>query len=204
MMNRVIWCEELRADYKELFQHAVVHPAMVPATDKLVDRIAHNRSRYENVSERVLAPTQSPVPWYVIGIIHLEECGLSFDKHLHNGDPLSKPTTHVPAGRPHTTPPWDWTWEESAADALIMLHFNQWHDWGIEGILYKLELYNGLGYRQYHPTVKSPYLWAGTNQYVKGKYVADGRFDPNAVSKQIGVAAILKRGMVLQQFEVSL
>jgi lysozyme family protein len=38
----------------------------------------------------------------------------------------------------------------------------------------------------------SPYLWAGTDIYRSGKYVADGRVDPDAVSKSIGAAAILK------------
>ncbi len=52
-----------------------------------------------------------------------------------------------------------------------------------------LERYNGLGY--YHKGLPSPYVWSGTDQYVKGKYVADGVFDPNAVDSQLGCAGLL-------------
>src|SRR5690606_14680775 len=64
-------------------------------------------------------------------------------------------------------------------------------DWSIEGTLDILERYNGLGYR--NKGLPSPYLWAGTDQYVKGKYVADGKFDPNHVDRQLGVAPILMK-----------
>jgi hypothetical protein len=37
----------------------------------------------------------------------------------------------------------------------------------------------------------SPYVWAGTDQYKTGKYVADGRFDPNVVDSQLGCAGML-------------
>lgn len=38
----------------------------------------------------------------------------------------------------------------------------------------------------------SPYVWAGTSNYEKGKYVADGKFDPNYVDQQLGVAVMLR------------
>ena len=47
-----------------------------------------------------------------------------------------------------------------------------------------------MGYKK--KGVPNPYLWSFTTEYIKGKYVADGRYDPNAVSKQPGVAAIMK------------
>ena len=40
--------------------------------------------------------------------------------------------------------------------------------------------------------VPTPYLWSFSNMYVKGKYVADHKFDPNAVSAQCGSALMLK------------
>jgi len=40
--------------------------------------------------------------------------------------------------------------------------------------------------------VLTPYLWGFTDKYMKGKFVADGKFDANAVSQQCGAAAILK------------
>ena len=40
--------------------------------------------------------------------------------------------------------------------------------------------------------IHSPYVWACTDQYAKGRYVADGRFDANAESRQCGAVAMLK------------
>jgi lysozyme family protein len=36
-------------------------------------------------------------------------------------------------------------------------------------------------------------LWSFSNHYTKGKYVSDGKFDPEAVSQQVGSALVLKR-----------
>jgi lysozyme family protein len=54
------------------------------------------------------------------------------------------------------------------------------------------ENYNGVGYRKYHASTPTPYLWAKTSIEKPGKYVADGRWSPTARSAQVGVAAILK------------
>ena len=48
-----------------------------------------------------------------------------------------------------------------------------------------------MGYRL--KALPSPYLWSFTDRYISGKYVADHQFDPDAVSKQIGAATVLKR-----------
>ena len=150
------------------------------------DAIAQQRHRYEPVAAK------TGVPWWVIGVIHSMECGLRFDRHLHNGDPLTARTVQVPRGRP-TTGSAPFTWEESAVDAirydgLYRVPAAHWSQPGL--VLDQFERFNGLGYRK--KGVPSPYLWSGTGHYVKGKYVADGRYDPNAVSKQVGVAALLK------------
>src|SRR5690606_24236084 len=85
------------------------------------------------------------------------------------------------------------SWEEAAIDALNNCHpfLGKHKDWSIGATLDKLEAYNGLGYRK--KGLPSPYLWAGTDQYVKGKYVADGKFDPNHVDMQLGVAPLLMK-----------
>ena len=41
--------------------------------------------------------------------------------------------------------------------------------------------------------MKSPYLWAFSNHYTRGKYVADGRWSETAVSRQAGAATLLRR-----------
>ena len=121
--------------------------------------------------------------------MHGLECGYDFNKHLHNGDSLSAATVRVPAGRP---PGWvaGSPWEQSAVDALKLKKLDQVKDWSLARVLYVLEGYNGFGYRT--KGIRSPYLWSFSNLYEKGKYVADHQFDPNAISKQVGSATLLK------------
>jgi len=95
----------------------------------------------------------------------------------------------VPAGRPAAGSP-PFTWRQSAMDALTMKGFHDVSDWSMPHMLYFLEKYNGFGYRMRR--VPSPYLWSFSNLYEKGKFVQDGRFDPEAVSKQCGAALMLK------------
>jgi lysozyme family protein len=136
--------------------------------------------------------TSGRIPWYFIACVHYRECGFSFKKHLHNGDPLTAYTTHVPANRPQVGHPPPFTFEESAVDALKLMHFDKIAGWTLPVILRKLEAYNGFGYTAVHH-IPSPYLWGYSNLYSKGLYVSDGKFDDNAVSKQMGTAVILKR-----------
>ena len=57
-------------------------------------------------------------------------------------------------------------------------------------MLYRFEANNGMGYRK--RSVATPYLWSFTNHYDKGKFVADGKYDAEAISKQVGAAVLLK------------
>jgi lysozyme family protein len=118
------------------------------------------------------------------------EASLNFQTHLHNGDSLTERTLHEPKNRPERGSP-PFTWEESAKDALTLEHLDQWHDWSLAGILYRLERYNGFGYRRRHPPVSTPYLWSFSNFYTSGKYVRDGVFSETAVSDQCGAAVLL-------------
>ncbi|MGI9106944.1 MAG: hypothetical protein ACR2G4_11925 [Pyrinomonadaceae bacterium] len=120
------------------------------------------------------------------------EASLNFNTHLHNGDPLTKRTTPVPPGRPRTgTPPF--TWEESATDALKLQRLHGLDDWSLPTTLFRLEKFNGLGYRSRHPEVLTPYLWSFSHHYTRGKFIADGKFSPTAVSQQCGAAILLRR-----------
>ena len=176
----------LRDEYQQLFDTCQIKHDKLNFVDDTVKKIAVNQARYESVGNPL------NIPWYFIALIHNMECSLDFTRHLHNGDPLSQRTVHVPAGRPEAgNPPFDWT--VSATDALKYERINLRTDWSLPAMLYFMEGYNGFGYRNYHPDVKSPYLWSYSDKYVKGKYGADGKWNPELVSKQCGVAVILKR-----------
>lgn len=176
----------LRTEYKRLFDRCAIRGPRGKDVDAIVARIQAGRPRYEKVGK------QLGIPWYVIGVIHNMEASLNFNGHLHNGDPLSARTKNWPPGRPKQGNP-PFTWEASALDALRLTGMDKWKDWSIGGILYKLEGYNGFGYRQHHPQVLSPYLWSFSNHYTSGKYVADGRWSDTAVSAQCGAAVLLRR-----------
>lgn len=169
--------------YQLLFKAMVVSPPVEKRAATISGKISANSVRYKQVVENW------KMPWWIVGIIHSMESSLDFTKHLHNGDPLTARTTHAPAGRPLGTPPF--TWEESAEDALKLRGLDNVYDWSIPHTLLELEGYNGFGYAR--RGIQSPYLWAGSSIYKKGKYVADGHFDPEAVSSQIGAALLLKQ-----------
>jgi uncharacterized protein (TIGR02594 family) len=175
---------ELVQEYGLLFATCKIREEKLPEVEAVVNKLGSAKTSYENVGKPL------GIPWYVVGVIHNMECSCSFNAHLHNGDPLDDYTVHVPAGRPDKGSP-PFSWEASATDALTYEKFTAWTDWSLPGILYKLERYNGWGYRK--RDCVTPYLWSFSNHYTKGKFVRDGVFDPEAISKQVGAAVILKR-----------
>jgi lysozyme family protein len=176
----------LETEYQQLFDSCHIREERANFVDGLVKKIDQNRTRYQNVGD------QLGIPWYFVGAIHNMESSLNFKSHLHNGDPLTERTVQVPTGRPKVGEP-PFSWEDSAMDALQLQHLDRWQDWSIPGTLYKLEAYNGFGYRLRHPEVLSPYLWSFSTHYTQGKFVSDGTFSANAVSQQCGAATILRR-----------
>jgi lysozyme family protein len=185
-MTRVHLTQALASEYRELFNTMELDQDRFGDVDRIVSIILSNKARYEAAAVGVKAP------WFFVAVIHNMESGLRMDRHLHNGDPLTARTRHVPANRPAKGEP-PFTWEESASDALQLRKIDAVSDWNLERILYELEGYNGWGYRQYHQHVKSPYLWSFSNHYKRGKYVADGTWSDTARSRQCGAAVIIKR-----------
>jgi lysozyme family protein len=174
----------LKGEYAALFASAALRPERGDLARWHITALRQFRRRYESVTRA------TEVPWYFIGLIHGLEASYNFRAHLHNGDaPLSQRTRQVPAGRPRAwTAPYDW--EASAVDALKLMGFAGASDWSLERTLYRLEAYNGFGYRKLG--VPTPYLWSFSNHYEAGKYVADGSFNPRAKSQQCGAATTLK------------
>jgi lysozyme family protein len=119
------------------------------------------------------------VPVIVVAAIHERESDADFSTYLGNGDPLSRPSVHVPRGRGPFK-----TWALGAIDALTLDRLNQVTDWTWERACYEWELYNGFGPRSHGR--KTGYVWAGTSVYDGGKYVSDGVWDPNTWDTQLG------------------
>src|SRR5450432_1043632 len=134
--------DELRTEYQNLFDTCQTRPETQGEINLLAAKIINNRDRYEAVG------TPLSIPWHFIGVIHNMESSLRFDRHLHNGDPLTARTVHVPAGRPAGGDP-PFTWEASATDALKFQGLDKVTDWSFPALLYQLEKYNGFGYRNH-------------------------------------------------------
>lgn len=169
--------------------------ALIAANQKRWDNVRfHQSSEAMSVAGRLNAAKdryveisgKTGVPWFIIAVIHERESSQRWDRSLAQGDPWNRVSTHVPRGRGPFS-----SFEEAAIDALKNCppYAARWSDWSAGGSLTLLELYNGLGYSKRGKP--SPYVWAGTNQYVSGKYVADGVYDPNVVDSQLGCALIL-------------
>jgi lysozyme family protein len=173
-----------QSQYATMFDRAKIKPGLVDDVDAICNRILKHKADYEAIAKKVA------VPWYLISVFHYRESNLDFSAHLHNGDPLTARTVHVPAGRPTTGAP-PFTFVASAIDALEHDGFVDIGDEPVGKLLYLIENFNGAGYR--NRGVPSPYLWSFTDQYEAGKYVADGRYDADAVDKQCGIAPILLR-----------
>lgn len=173
-----------KAGYGNLWRKAVVDPKRVGEAERVARRIIDDRERYEATAAKI----GHPKLWPLIGAIHDREASGSFAGVLHNGEKIigtGRLTRLKPVGRG----PFN-SWEEAADDALRIKGWHTINEWPIERWLYEAERYNGWGY--VNKGVNSPYVWAGTSQQQRGKYVADGKYSASAWDTQLGVAAILK------------
>lgn len=171
---------KLKAANLARWNAASVTPSLISLVDSVAHRLCAAKSRYQTVEAK------TNVPWAVIAVIHERESSQSWAASLAQGDRWDRESIHVPAHRGPFP-----SWEAAAEDALVICppHAANWHDWSIGGALTLLEQYNGLGYAA--RGIPSPYVWASTDQYHSGKYIADGHFDPNAIDHQLGTAALL-------------
>jgi lysozyme family protein len=177
---------DLEQEYQDSFDRCTLRPEFAGDLAFCLKMLKRGQPSYE------LVETSNGVPWRFVGIIHCMECGFNFTGHLHNGDPLTKRTVQVPKGRPIAGAE-PFTWLQSALDALALRKLDKITDWSVPHMLYQLEGYNGFGYRR--QGLVSPYLWSFSSLYTKGKFVKDGKFDPEAVSKQCGAGLLLKSAL---------
>ena len=175
------------SEYQAVYDACKLVESRKDQIETVCERIKKSQARYQAVSDKV------GLPWYLIAAIHYRESNCNFYTHMANGDPLFDShghgllTVHVPKGKgPYKN------WEESAIDSLGKRPMFK----TIGECLQYSEVYNGLGYRKKSikgsKGIPSPYVWAGTDYYRGGKYVADGVFNMNVWDKQLGCAAIFK------------
>ena len=160
--------------YPNLFKTMLVLPGWEVQVDQATRLIAMNANRYSGFVDM----TGKAVPWEYVGVLHYLEAGCRFERQILNGQRWDQRTTIAPIGKG----PWE-SWGGSTRSALAHRRIRGLAD---------LEAWNGWGYAK--RGVDSPYLWSGSDKGVgSGKYVADGKYDPTAVSKQIGAAVLLHR-----------
>lgn len=186
MMSRIVLTDELRHDYQQKFATCIIHEERAAEVEALTNALLADRDRYQTVGK------QLNTPWFVVAVLHEVDVGRDFDVHLHNGDPLTERTQHLPNGRPAEGEP-PFSWEDSATDALRLYHFDLAQDWSIAGTLFMLEGHGGWGYRLHHPEVPSPYLWNYSTHYTQGKYITDDAWSETGTPQRCGAAVLLRR-----------
>lgn len=176
----------LKDGYSTLWRTMVVKPEKIPTIDRIANKLIAGKTRYQSIERK------TSVPWTVVAIIHQMECGGDWSLNLAQGDPWNRVSTHDPKGRGPFT-----SWEAAAIDALSIDGTDKVAAWGIERLCYELEKYNGFGSR--NQGINTPYLWSYSNQYTRGKYIADHDWDPNAISGQVGAMPLLLRMMAIDR-----
>lgn len=153
----------------------IIKPIIVK---KIVATLLPHKSRFVAVE----TATGVPAVW-LLPVWYREKP--SFDVYFANGDPIDRPSTHVPVGRG----PFD-TWEAGVIDSLALDHISSVEEWTWARAVYQFELWNGFGPRLHNRP--SGYVWSATDVYQGGKYVADGPggWSPRTWDQQIGCFAI--------------
>ena len=151
-----------------------------------------NKAKYERVAAAADLPAE------LVAAIHWRESTADFSTYLHQGDPLGRPAVNWP-----TNIPVFHNWEDAAihalkskdyvADALSLDASTE----ELAALTTYAEYYNGLGYS--YRDKPSPYVWAGTDQYKRGKFVADGRYNGWTKDSQLGVTIMIQGIRDLEQ-----
>jgi lysozyme family protein/peptidoglycan hydrolase-like protein with peptidoglycan-binding domain len=181
--------EAIKDEYERNWSHMKIRSSRADAINQAAHKAINHKDTYKEIEDK------TDVPWWFVAVLHSRESSFNFGTYLGNGQALNRVTTIVPKARGPFS-----SFTEGAIDALRLEGFVGARDWGIAKTLFRLEKYNGFGYRG--RGVNSPYLWSGSNIYGPpeqrgGKFIGDGSFDPGTVDPQLGAAVILKAMMDL-------
>ena len=165
--------------YRDEWDRMEIRPSRVGEFTRLAQFALNHKDIYEDIEKR------TGVPWWLVAVLHRRESDADFRTYLGNGDPLNRPTRHVPRGRG----PFD-SFADGAVDALKLDGLTNVKDWRLEKALYECEIFNGTGYN--NRGLPSPYIWGGSNIQKRGKYIGDGEWDGDAWDIQPGCAPIIQ------------
>ena len=160
-----------------LWNTMMIPPEHIPEINAAINTITAHKEKY------VVAQKKTGIDWKILGAIHYMEANCNFDRQLFNGEYWTEVTKKTPEG----VGPWD-SWLESTVSFVKTSALGPKDN--LHETLLKLEAHNGLGYM--YLGMNSPYLWNYSNHQERGKFTADGVFDPTLKSKQVGAAVILK------------
>lgn len=167
----------LKGEYERLL--ATVKVTRVAAAKAAADQVFKNGNRY------IAAGAATGVPWPFIGVLDQRESDCNPTRGLGQGDPWNKVSTHVPKGKGPFA-----SWVDAAK---YYIHYDGLDDppapWDMPVACWEGEKWNGFGPR--NKGIFTGYLWAGTNHYTRGKYVADSVWDGGEVDQQLGIVAVL-------------
>jgi len=131
----------------------------------------------------VKAKTGVPQLW---GLASFErESGSDYSRSPAQGDRWDRVSVNVPRGLgPYRC------WGDACVAAYAIDKLDEvGTGWTWPRACYEGELFNGFGPRAHGR--HTGYLWAWTNVYTGGKYVADGKWDPGHVDEQCGMVPMM-------------
>jgi len=174
--------EILKPEYSQLLSLMVIRPEKRELVDHVAVKLLGFKTRYQPVTDK------TGVPVVFIGPSFEREASSRFNLNPAQGWPLNSISHIIPHNGPFRT------WFDAAVAAY---HLNGLDgvgagNWTWELICFYGELFNGMGYRDWHH-MHSPYLWGGTNIQTVGKYTTDGDFDAAHWDEQLGIIPIAKR-----------
>ncbi len=153
-----------------------------------VELVAHRILQPSSLSRYQEVATATKVPATLIAALDYRESDCDPKSALGQGDPWNKVSTHVPRGHGPFS-----SWMDAAEFYVRYDHLDELSVafWSMAYVCWKAEAWNGFGPRNHG--IHTGYLWAGTNHYSAGKYVADGVWKASFVDKQIGVIPLIAR-----------
>lgn len=172
----------LTSEYTSLLAIMKIRKECQHLVDEVATRLLTHRQRYQEVTDA------DGVPVIFIATSFEREASSDFKLNPAQGWPLTGRSKWIP----HNGPFKDWKSAAIAAYHLNGLDKIGNGNWIWPHICYYGEVFNGMGYRDFHH-MHSPYLWGGTNIQTVGKYDLDGKFNPEHMDPQLGIIPVARR-----------